>query len=255
MINVHLNLSGIGKEISAEIEQAVDQAIHRLAVQCGKNWAHAIYATNIPDKEKLEYAKTLRIEQAGLAHYVVRADYAKADQIESGRPAYDLKRMLQTSRKVRTSKAGKKYMVIPFRWNTAGNTAHARAMPADITSIAQGMERSLVTGHRIDGGGIKRATYLWPRTTSTSMGSLPAGLAPKLAPHHVSDPYAGMRRFDTSTGKANSSQYLTFRVMHQDSSGWIIPTKPGLHIAEGVAQQLEEKAGPYVQALVDSLLK
>lgn len=49
-------------------------------------------------------------------------------------------------------------------------------------------------------------------------------------------------------------QYLTFRVMHQDSRGWIIPAKPGMHIAEGVASQMEAKAGPYIQGLLDSML-
>lgn len=58
-----------------------------------------------------------------------------------------------------------------------------------------------------------------------------------------------------STGRAKSSQYITFRVMHQDSNGWIVQAKPGLHIAEAVARNLEEKSGPYLQALVDNLLK
>lgn len=176
--------------------------------------------------------------------------------------------MLQTSRKVRTSAAGKKYLVIPFRVNTEGSTAHARDMPHAINEIATQMERSMVTGHRIDSGGVRRATYLWPKSRLSNngtgieaggqrylqLGRLPAGLAPKLQPHHVSDPYAGMRRFETSTGKSSSSKYLTFRVMHQDSRGWIIPAKPGMHIAQGVADQMQSKAEPYLEGLISSLL-
>lgn len=264
-INVSIDLRGLQEHMLA----AVDKAVERLAIQTGKNWAMAIMAAKLPDAEKLEYAKTLRIDRAGLAHFVVSADYAKADQIENGRQAQDLKKMLQTSRKVRTSKAGKKYLIIPFRQNTAGNTAHARAMPAEINRIASQMETARVRGSYIDHGGVKRATYLWPRSRLSNdgqgiqagkqrylaLGRMPAGLAPKLAPHHVSDPFAGMVRFDTSTGQARSSAYLTFRCMHQDSTGWIIPAKPGLHIARAVAENMERKAGPYIQALVNSMLK
>lgn len=141
-------------------------------------------------------------------------------------------------------------MIIPFRHNTPGNDAHAAAMPQAIYALASRLESSLVTGHRIDSGGVRRAAYLWPKDVGEKKGRLPAGLAPKLQPHHKTDPFSGMRRFDTSVGKNHSSQYLTLRVMHQDSSGWIVPAKPGLHIAEGVASQLAETAGPYLQSII-----
>ena len=258
-INVNFDLTRYG-EINDVIRAAVDKAVERLAIQAGKNWAHAIVAADLPDKEKLDYARTLRVQRAGFAHFIVSADYAKAEQVENGRPAQDLKRMLQTSRKVRTSAAGKKYLIIPFRTNTEGSTAHARDMPHAINEIATQMERSMITGHRIDSGGVRRATYLWPKNTATSLGRLPPGLAPKLQPHHVSDPYAGMRRFDNDTHNAKTgktkttSSYLTFRVLHQDSRGWIIPAKPGLHIAQGVADQMQSKAEPYLEGLIASML-
>lgn len=239
---IQVDLAGVGKKITAELEQIVDKAVGDLAVQAAKNWAAAIFATGLTDDEKNEYAKTLRIERIEPAHYAVVADYDKAGQIERGRPARDLKRMLLTSAKTRTSRHGKRYLIIPFRHNTPGNDAHAAAMPQAIYALASRLESSLVTGHRIDSGGVKRSTYLWPKE-----GRLPAGLAPKLQPHHKTDAFAGMRRFNTSAGKNSSSQYLMFRVMHQDSNGWVVKAKPGLHIAEGVASQLAETAGPYLQ--------
>lgn len=59
-------------------------------------------------------------------------------------------------------------------------------------------------------------------------------MAPKLAPHHATDIYAGMRKMDTSAGKAKSSAYMTFRVMVEGSSKWIVPAKPGLYIVRDV---------------------
>ncbi len=34
--------------------------------------------------------------------------------------------------------------------------------------------------------------------------------------------------------------YLTFRVMSEHSSGWIVPAKPGLHIARAIAQEVNK---------------
>lgn len=70
-------------------------------------------------------------------------------------------------------------------------------------------------------------------------GRLPAGLAPKLKDHHKTDIYAGMVKFDTSTPHAKSSAYMTFRVMSDKSSGWIVPAKPGLYLAKNVADKLQ----------------
>ena len=62
---------------------------------------------------------------------------------------------------------------------------------------------------------------------------LPEGLMPKMRDHHTTDIYAGMVRFDTSSGKQKSSQYLTFRIMGGwQSNKWIIPQQPALPLAK-----------------------
>jgi hypothetical protein len=58
--------------------------------------------------------------------------------------------------------------------------------------------------------------------------------------------YAGMVRMNTSSGGQRSSQHLTFRVMIEGSSGWIIPAQPGRHIVADVAQEME----PIAQAIM-----
>lgn len=249
-IKIQFDLAGMGK-LNAAIEQAVDQAVERLAIQTGKNWVNAIYAADLPKAQQEEYAKTLKIERAGPAHFVVSTDYDKAIQIENGRPARDLKQMLQTSRKVRTSQTGSKYLIIPMRQNTPGNNALARAMPAVIHEKARFLSPSAVVGMgtRISGSGatVPQAAYKWG-------GRLPAGLAPRLNPGHATDIHAGMVKM--REGKGNrAAGYLTFRVMSEGQTGkWLVPAKPGLHIAEGVAEQMQLKAGPYVEALMASML-
>jgi hypothetical protein len=64
-------------------------------------------------------------------------------------------------------------------------------------------------------------------------------MTPKLKPSHHSDIHAGMVRFDTSSGKQKSSSYLTFRVMGEWSSGWVVGPREGLRLAQGVAEGLQ----------------
>ncbi|MDP2786198.1 MAG: hypothetical protein Q8O38_16640 [Sulfurimicrobium sp.] len=250
IIKIQFDLTGLS-QLNAAIEQAVDKAVERLAIQTGKNWAEAIYAADIPKDQQHEYARTLKVERAGPAHFVVSADYDKAHQIENGRPARDLKQMLQTSQKTRRFKNGKKYLVIPFRQNTPGEGALAQDMSAAAYKKAKFLSPSAVSsiGSRLSATGatVPQSAYIWG-------GRLPAGLTPKLKPGHATDIHAGMVKMrDGKSDKA--AGYLTFRVMSEGQTGkWLVPVKPGLHIAEGVANRMQMKAGAYVEALVASML-
>ena len=215
--------------------------------------AHAGGKGGIRDAERDAYANSISVSyKEGDLSALVYTPYEPASLIEEGRPAYDLKAMLNTSTKVRLAKNGKRYLIIPFSHGTPGSTV-MQAMPKNIHKQAEQMGLSRVTGktwisNGFGGGGIytERSTYSWDKKGNTinpnkarvkgniSIGALPAGLAPKLAPHHATDIYAGMRRFDTSAGKAKSSKYLTFRVMVEGSSKWIVPARPGLYIVRDV---------------------
>lgn len=253
-ICIHFDLAaldGAAQEIHDRAVSAVDRAVEDIALQAAKNWATAILSTDLPKAQREDYAKSLRINRIGQAHFEVTTAFGDADKIENGRPARDLKLMLQTSQRTRMSKAGKKYLIIPFRHNTPGNTALAPAMPQAIYSQALKMGKSsiLSTGTRVSATGatVPQHKYKWG-------GRLPAGLTPKLKPHHATDIFSGMRRMETSTGKSKSSAWLTFRVMHQDSTGWIVPAKPGLKLAEAISAQIERKAQGYINAIVQAEL-
>lgn len=55
-----------------------------------------------------------------------------------------------------------------------------------------------------------------------------------------------MVRMNTSSGNQRSSQYLTFRVMIEGSSGWIIPAQRGRHLAADIAREMN----PIAQAIL-----
>jgi hypothetical protein len=222
------------------------RSIETIAQEGVVRWQEAV--SKVPglwSGERERYKATIAARQVGPYAWEVYSDYKFVEDIESGRPPYDLKKMLDTSMKVRVSKAGRRYLIIPMRQNTPGNTAHAPAMSDEVYAEAKQLSHSRITstGTRLSGTGafspktrqkIRVATrkYAWG-------GSLPAGLVPKLADHHKTDPAAGMVRMKEKTG---GSTYLTFRIMIEGSPGWIIPAKPGLWIAKNVAESLQRTA-------------
>ena len=231
------------------------QAVRAVAEEGAYRWKSAVMKARLwPDGEKMPYANSIQWHMNGVASAEISAAFPLAQEIETGRPAKDLKRMLQTSKKTRQFKDGTRYLIIPFRHNIpspSGEGALARQMPAHVYSAAYSLTASrLLPPGSVNPAMRKSASgHLVAQHSYQWGGRLPAGLTPKLNPHHKTDIHAGMVRFDTSTpGKfgekaAHSSSYLTFRVMSEKSSGWIVGARPGLYLAKKVADDLQ----PYLE--------
>lgn len=255
------DLAAIKDIINAEVFPLLKTAVTAVAFQTHANWQKAVYDAKLWSGEKDAYAQSITWRMTGDLSAIIEADYKNAEEIETGRPARDLKKMLDTSMKVRANKDGQRYLVIPFRHNVPGSASSGQSMPANVYAMAKAMEASKVTGHskRVSGTGAystkTKSPYLVRQRHYQWGDSLPAGMASKQKPHHATDIYAGMRRFDTKGGSSKQhSTYLTFRVMSEASKGWIVPPQPGLYIARKVAddmQPLAEKA--FQQAIKKTL--
>lgn len=223
----------------------IGQAVRAVAEDGAFRWKSAVAKARLWEGEKQPYLESISWKMTGPWSAEISTDYKLAGEIETGRPSKDLKRMLQTSRKVRAVQSGPKkgmrYLIIPFRHNTPGNTALARAMPDSIYEQAKKLSPSklLPPGSVNPPQRMSASGHLVPQHSYQWGGRLPAGMAPKLKPSHKSDPYAGMVRFNTSAGGSKSSAYLTFRVMGEWSSGWVVGPRPGLFLARKVAEDLQ----------------
>lgn len=231
-------LNGL-QDLDAQLAEHIQQAIEGTAEKVREEWADAVMkAPGIWEPIRKAYAQSITVTPTGRFSVEVSTPLDIAEKIETGQPARDLKRMLRTSLKVRTSQQGKRYLIIPFRHNVPGRNGGSGAapqMPRMIYRQAKQLAPSRITGmgRRVSGTGaydiathrpitVAARKYAWGGALDASAGSR----------------YAGMRRFDTSSGKAKSSAYLTFRVMSEDSSGWIVPAKPGMFILKGVAETM-----------------
>lgn len=255
--------------INARVLPLMNQAVKAIAQATSANWKESVYKAKLWSGEKDAYASSIQYEMTGDFSARVWADYVHAYEIENGRPPRDLKKMLDTSQKVRRTESGKRFLVIPMRHNTPGNTAHAKAMPESVYGLAKAMTPSRVTatGQRPSGEvthlspksgmhpsanqtpylsnpkskqalTVNRNQYAWGGRLTAQMFKN-AGMGSAEAKR-----YAGIVKMDTSTpgGKSKSSSYLTFRIMMEGSKGWVIPAQPGLYIARTVAQSMQPKA-------------
>lgn len=259
-LNVSFDLSAlleVGPAARAHIFGALAAAVQDTAAVGEERWRRAALKAPLWEGERQAYANSITHRSTGEFSAEIVSDYKYVEDIETGRAAYDMKRMLNTSLKVRVSSKGRRYLIIPFRHNTPGHTAHAPAMSAEVYKEAKSLSGSRVTGGgmRLSGTGAwdkaTRAPAMVPMRKYVWGGRVAAGLTPKLKTGHKSDPTAGMVRMQTtSPGGKQSSSYMTFRVMTEGSSGWIRPAQPGLFIAKAVADSLQRTAESSFSAAV-----
>ncbi|ENQ1546118.1 hypothetical protein ACEOHC_003930 [Salmonella enterica] len=256
-------LGVVNKEVFPYMHTAVNAVGQKMAAK----WAEEVYKAKLWSVEKDRYAQSISFQMTGDFSGVVQASYKYAKEIEEGRPARDLKRMLGTSLKVRRTKAGTRFLVIPFRHNIKNMPpalyAQAKALEASkVTGMTQrrsgeitdlspkfGMRPAKVQNHFLSNPKtrgpmmVKQAQYKWGgRIAAGFFGPNPKG---------KTDIAAGMVRMDTSAGGAKSSAYMTFRIMSEKSQGWVVPQQPGQFLARKTVQAI----APQAEALFKSAMK
>lgn len=265
--------------ITKEVFPLVNQAVRAVAFQTAQHWKETVLKERgLWSVEKDKYAESISWEMTGDFTAVIRATYDQASDIESGRPGRDLKKMLDTSDKVRRSeKSGKRFLVIPMRHNTPGHNAHAKAMPPSVHAMAKALAPSVVTGQAKRPSGqvtsmahasgmapsahqspflsststkakatVNKNVYSWgERITGKQLKGI-EGLTPEQRRN-----MKGMVRFDTSSPKANSSAYLTFRIMMEGQEGWVTKNQP----ARNIAQRVEDEMRPLAEKAFQEAVK
>lgn len=273
-----LSMTGM---INSAVLPLLNQTVRAVAQATTADWQARVHKAKLWSKEKDAYAESIKWEMEGDFAATISSEYKYAQDIETGRPARDLKKMLDTSMKVRLTKSGKRFLVIPFRHNTPGNNAHAKAMPAGVAAMAKALAASKVVSTTQRQAGevthlspkmgmhaaaqqkpylsnvndrsatmVAKRNYAWGAKL-TAGGLKAAGMTPQEAKK-----YAGMVKMDTSTpGGGKSSAYMTFRIMMEGSKGWIVPAKEGLYLAKRTAEEMQPKAKQAFEAAIAATMK
>lgn len=255
---------GLTGAIDDAVAPSLNLAVRTIAQQVAINWQKSVDNAKLWKKEKDAYIESIKWEMTGAFSAVVSTDYKLAGEIETGRGPRDLKKMLDTSSKVRRTTDGRRFLVIPMRQNTPGNGALAKAMPQGVYNLASAMAASSVVskGRRQSGqvtvlspttgmhAAAKQSRYLSnPKTQQavtvvsrkyawggrlTAAAIKGAGMDAATAKR-----YAGMVKFPDGSG---GHDHMTFRVMMEGSNKWVVPAQPGKYLARQVAQDMQPKA-------------
>lgn len=153
------------------------------------------------------------------------------NMIEQGWNGGDMKPVLLAGRNAKTGKDGTRYNTVPFRHGTPGVTG--RNMPemgSQFRHVMKAQDAARL-GKRVHDA----AKKLKPGQR------LPAGMAPKLRSHHVTDIFASMVR---QQGPARSTQYMTWRRVSDksDPRSWIHPGIVGRHLFRDAGQYAQTVA-------------
>lgn len=202
-----------------------------------------------------QYMRSIMSQMHGPYSGEVYSRLAYAEAIERGTPAYDMRALLASSLKTRINKRGQRYLIIPFRHDTGQAMSGGNPMPDSVRRWWQDKNASFVlhTDRRpvhsdlagntpaplhqvytIDRAElvlhgplltVARRNYWWGDRLKKSDAR---GLG--LSADQVKK-YQGMVNFRQpgKTGGAAHSQYITFRVLSENSrpGSWIRPAKDG----------------------------
>lgn len=249
----------IAAPLSRDAFPTLSYAVRQIAEAAHRQWTAYAAGAPLPSGKVIhnrtgEYMRSILLRDTGEFSAEVYSDLPYAQIIEEGAPSRDMKTILNSSLKVRTTKDGRRYLIIPFRFNTPGSVM-GNALPGPVHQWwQQGRAASSISGtyRRLSGTGahdiktrelltVPGWKYRWgDRLEKSDLNALGIhGAAAKRMD--------GMYMFRKPGGAGGSShtQFLTFRVMMEGSKGWIAPARAGLHPAQVVADQfrpIAEKA-------------
>lgn len=265
------SLLDLSAGINAKVLPLLNQAVRAVAEGVSSDWKTAVAEAKLWSGEKTPYIESIKWSMVDDFTARVESDYKYAAEIETGRPARDMKTMLDTSSKVRRTTNGKRFLVIPMRHKQ-------KAMPAAVLGAtkALGLSRVMSQGLRPSGEVtlLSPKTGMQPAAKQTPFLSNPktkqaaqvvknnyhwggrislGGLKAAGVSAAEAKKYAGMVRMDTSTpGGGKSSAAMTFRILMDGQTGkWIIPAKPGLFLLRKTVQTMQPKA----QAVFEEAIK
>lgn len=247
-----------GAPVSAELLPSVAQAVELVANRAWRQWQDFAQGAPLPsgrviNKRSGQYSASIKLRQMGPMEAEVYSDLSYAEEIEFGAPQKDLKEILGRSLKVRRTKDGRRYLIIPFRWDTPGSVVGTNHMSDAVHGWWQqpGRQASAVVGNydRVSGTGAydiktrKPVTvpgwrYKWgSKLTKTDLAGM--GVTGEAAKRQ-----AGMYNFRKPGGMGGGahSQHITFRTMMEGSSGWIRPAREGLFPAKTTAEIIQPVA-------------
>lgn len=254
--------------LNAETFPALAAAVQRMGMFAHERWLDYAMGKPLPSglvvrNRTGEYARSIRTRETGPFSVDVFSELPYARLIEEGTPSHDMKKMLNSSLKVRLTKDGKRYLIIPFF-----HDRHS-GMPDDVKDFFAGKKTTHITGtfRRQSGTGaydIKTRKLItvpgWRYAWGDRLGK--RDLA-QMGIHGLrARRLEGIYKFQNPGGaagggapKGSHTQYISFRKMVEGSKGWIAKAQPGKYPARTVANEVRPLAVELFRAALEEDVK
>lgn len=248
-ISIKIIADKLGKDlekIAPSIEAELNLAVENLAHAAYSAMVAKVQGMSMDPQNRKDYLKALKIDDLGEGTWLIHLDGEWATKLEEGYSAYSIKEALLKSTKtvqvgsragqpwVRTSKKGKKYAAVPFGHKPSSGEKKTGSLGEDIKGIfaknQSGQTQSITKIFKdLDGK---------PLSGKVAVGGKVDG-NPNLS---------NLTKYQFVSEKGHvSSVYMTYRMVSEDSSGWMHPGHPGY--------QLFKEAEQYVQTELENILK
>lgn len=254
-ISLKLTAEKLGKSlenISVSVEEELNQAVKNLAEGAYSAMISQIQSMSLNPKNRQDYLRGLKFRDLGNDSYLIYLDGDWANKLEDGFSAYDMKETLLSSEKtvkvgkragekwVRRSKKGKKYAAVPFE-----HKPHSKDKGG--SGDLQSEIKSLMAK------GINGQVQSILETFKTPDGKPLSGKVASVSAADVKNPnLANLTKYQYvgKSGKV-SSVYMTYRMIHEDSSGWMHKGFSGYNIFSEAEKWVEKE----LEHIVKTLLK
>lgn len=251
-IKLKVKAEELGKSLenlAPYVEEELNSAVENLAVAAHASMVAQIQSMQIDPKNRQDYLKGLQYQKIDDQNYIIFLEGDWANKLESGFSSYSIKDQLLKSKKtvqvgsragepwVRTSKKGKKYAAVPFEHKPFSGEAGKSG------DLAQSIKDIMVPNMK---GKAQRITKVMRDLDGNALRGKVA-----VVDQHSDPRLSGLTKFQHvhASGKV-SSIYMTFRMVHEDHSGWQHPGHKGYNLFK----QAEEFVEKELENIIDTLL-
>ena len=252
-INIHiqaealgLSLEGIGKELEAQIKQAVSDlataSYNAMVAQAQEEFGNA--------RERQEYLRSLKIDTIGPDTYMIHLDGEWANRLENGAPSTAMNPIMLASSKivqigsragkpwVRRAKDGHKYAAVPMEHKPFSKEKNNMAMGKAIQGI---MTKNA-------SGSLQKITQIFKDIDGNPV------IGKAAVATEVDTPIANLQgltkyQYQSESGKM-SSVYMTYRTISEIGKTWMTAARPGHYIFEDAEKEIRTQMDNILRTLL-----
>ena len=227
MISIRIDLpDSIISNMTPQINEAIKMSVSSTLMVTKSYWEgfaqRGLKTTRIDYLLGLQATDSIMFPDAFTGILTLRGKWP--NMLESGFPAYDMKRGFKSGSRVKRKKDGGWYQTIPFRHRTpktSGSAVGGQAMPDDIYAQARRLRGKLPNGKT---DRLKGTEQAYPARTSWT------------GYQHKSGIYEGMVKNKKMYENSVQSSYFTFRRVSDksDPNSWMHPGFSGLKAINNV---------------------